>query len=76
MIGLELVEDRDGKKPMGKDFTMTLFQECLRRGLISMCYGHIIRINPPLIVTEEEALAGLDIFDEAIAATVRQVPVG
>jgi 4-aminobutyrate aminotransferase-like enzyme len=76
MIGLELVEDPVSKQPMRKEFTMTLFRECLRRGLVSMCYGHIVRINPPLIIGEDEALAGLDLFDEALLATERQAPVG
>jgi 4-aminobutyrate aminotransferase-like enzyme len=32
-----------------------------------MCYSYNIRINPPLLVTEAQALEGLAILDEAFA---------
>ena len=68
MLGVELVKDRQTKEPLGKEFTQALFQEALRRGLLAMCYNPVIRINPPLTITEEEALLGLDILDAAMAA--------
>jgi len=72
LLGIELVKDRTTKEPLPKDVTKSLYQECLRRGLISMCYAHKIRINPPLIITEETALEGLSILDEALGAVVRE----
>ena len=36
--------------------TRALYQECLRRGLVAMSYAPSIRINPPLVITEEQAL--------------------
>jgi 4-aminobutyrate aminotransferase-like enzyme len=33
-----------------------------------MSYSHHIRINPPLVITEAEALHGLDILEEALTA--------
>jgi 4-aminobutyrate aminotransferase/(S)-3-amino-2-methylpropionate transaminase len=71
MLGIELVRDRATKEPIAKDFTQTLYQECLRRGLVAMTYSHAIRINPPLVIREETALAGLAILDEALLATSR-----
>jgi 4-aminobutyrate aminotransferase/4-aminobutyrate aminotransferase/(S)-3-amino-2-methylpropionate transaminase len=68
MLGLELVKDRTTKEPLPKEVTRALYQECLRRGLVAMCYSPVVRINPPLIITEGAALAGLDIFDEALKA--------
>ena len=68
MLGVELVKDRQTKEPLGKEFTQALFQEALRRGLLAMCYNPVIRINPPLTITEEEALLGLDMLDAAMAA--------
>jgi 4-aminobutyrate aminotransferase-like enzyme len=44
-----------------------LFQACLRRGLLAMCYGPRIRINPPLVITREQALDGIARFDAALA---------
>jgi 4-aminobutyrate aminotransferase / (S)-3-amino-2-methylpropionate transaminase / 5-aminovalerate transaminase len=72
MLGIELVRDRTTKEPLGKDITRTLYQECLRRGLVSMTYAPSIRINPPLIISEETALTGLGILDESLGVVVRQ----
>ena len=72
MLGMELVRDRATKEPLPKQVTQALFQECLRRGLVAMCYSHAMRINPPLIISEEMALEGLGILDEAMAAVARE----
>src|SRR5262249_5709302 len=71
MLGIELVRDRKTKEPIAKEFTKTLYQECLRRGLVAMTYSHAIRINPALVITEDAALTGLAILDEALEATAR-----
>jgi 4-aminobutyrate aminotransferase-like enzyme len=72
MLGLELVKDPVTKEPLPKEATRALFQECLGRGLVAMCYSHVIRINPPLVIGEETALRGLAILDEAMGAMARQ----
>jgi len=72
MLGIELVRDRHTKEPLGKDVTRALYQECLRRGLVAMTYSPSIRINPPLVIQEQTALAGLAILDEALDAVGRQ----
>ncbi len=69
MIGVELVADRKSKEPLDKKLTRRLFHECLDRGLISMCYGYNIRINPPLIISEDEALQGV----EALAGALKVI---
>jgi 4-aminobutyrate aminotransferase-like enzyme len=69
MLGIELVRDQKTKEPISKEFTRTLYQECLKRGLVAMTYSPSIRINPPLVIREETALAGLAILDEALEAT-------
>jgi 4-aminobutyrate aminotransferase-like enzyme len=71
MLGMELVRDRATKELLPKEVTQALYQECLRRGLVAMCYSPVIRINPPLIITEDQALAGLEILDEALGAVAR-----
>jgi 4-aminobutyrate aminotransferase-like enzyme len=71
MLGIELVSDRQTRAPLGKDVTRALYQECLRRGLVAMTYSPSIRINPPLVIREDTALAGLAILDEALEAVGR-----
>jgi 4-aminobutyrate aminotransferase-like enzyme len=72
LLGIELVKDRKTRELVSKDLTKALFQECLRRGLLAMSYSPIIRLNPPLNTTEDLALEGLDILDEAIGAVARE----
>jgi 4-aminobutyrate aminotransferase/(S)-3-amino-2-methylpropionate transaminase len=72
MIGVELVADRNTKEPLDKTITRALFHEALERGLITMSYSHVIRINPPLVITEDEAMCGIDILDESFAAIARR----
>jgi 4-aminobutyrate aminotransferase-like enzyme len=72
MLGVELVQDRATKALLPKEVTQALYRECLRRGLVAMCYAPIIRINPPLIIDEAKALEGLAILDEAMGAVARE----
>ncbi len=71
LLGIELVKDRATKELVPKELTKELFQECLRRGLVAMSYAPVIRINPPLNITEDLALEGLEILDEAIGTVAR-----
>ncbi len=68
MLGIELVRDRLTKEPVPKEVAQALYQECLRRGLVAMTYSPTIRINPPLVISEDIALEGLGLLEEALAA--------
>jgi 4-aminobutyrate aminotransferase/(S)-3-amino-2-methylpropionate transaminase len=72
LLGLDLVRDRTSKERLPKEVTQALFQECVRRGLIAMCYGPVVRICPPLVISEENALEGLAILDDALAMVTRE----
>jgi 4-aminobutyrate aminotransferase-like enzyme len=61
------VADRKTGEALGPKWTERLYKRCLERGLIVMAYGARVRINPPLVISEEEADAGLDIFEAALA---------
>src|SRR5205085_11851910 len=71
-LGIELVKDRKSKEPLSRDVTRALYQECLRRGLVAMSYAPTIRINPPLVIREDQALAGRAILDEALEVVTRE----
>ena len=70
--GIELVDDRQTRKPLDKVITRDLYLECLRRGLVAMTYAPTIRLNPPLVITEETARAGLAILDEALGVVLKR----
>ena len=68
LIGVELVQDRKTKELLTKPQCRMIFEEGLKRGLLTMAYSPVIRINPPLVITEEQAMRGLDILEETLAA--------
>jgi 4-aminobutyrate aminotransferase-like enzyme len=72
LLGIELVEDRQTRRPLDKAVTRDLYTECLRRGLVAMTYAPTIRLNPPLVITEETARTGLAILDEALGVVLRR----
>ena len=70
MIGVEFVEDRTSMKP---DAALRDRVEiaCFERGLIILGAGaNTIRWSPPLILSRENVDVALEIFDEAITASV------
>ena len=67
LLGMDMVADRDTKEPLPTATMQRIYQGCVERGLLLMAYGPRVRINPPLIITEEEAGAGLDILESVFA---------
>jgi 4-aminobutyrate aminotransferase/(S)-3-amino-2-methylpropionate transaminase len=67
LIGMELVSDKTSKEPLARAVTGRLFDECVKRGLLSMVYAPSFRIQPPLTIdleTAENAVAILrEVFD-------------
>ena len=70
MIGFDLVKDRKTKEFLPKPLCKKFFFESLRRGVIMMSYTPRVRIHPPLILSEAEALEGVAKMDEAFATIV------
>ena len=70
MIGVEFVENRTSKTP-NPTLRDAVEIACFARGLILLGAGaNTIRWSPPLILTRENVDVALEIFDEAIAASV------
>ncbi len=69
--GIEFVRDRKTKEHDVKTRNRVLY-EALRNGLVLLgCGKSSIRIAPPIIITEEEALTGLEILEVAIKNATR-----
>jgi 4-aminobutyrate aminotransferase / (S)-3-amino-2-methylpropionate transaminase / 5-aminovalerate transaminase len=73
MIGVELVKSKGSLEKLDKKYCQMIFKECLNRGLIVMGYNPDIRINPPLVITEEIAEEGLEILKEAFIYVAEQI---
>ncbi len=70
MIGVEFVKDRTSKTP-DVDLRDRVEMASFQRGLILLgCGANSIRWSPPLILTHDNVDVALEIFDEAIAASV------
>ncbi len=59
MIGVELVRDKKSKEPLSGRAIKTLFQLALKEGMILMITKSVIRVNPALILSQEEGNLGL-----------------
>ncbi|MFH1724665.1 MAG: aspartate aminotransferase family protein [Elusimicrobiota bacterium] len=73
LIGVELVKDRKTKELLPKPSCRLIFEEALRRGLLTMAYSPVIRINPPLNITAEQADRGLDLLEETFEAVSKRL---
>lgn len=67
LIGIELVSDRATKTP-ARDAAERVLYHALSRGLsFKTTMGNVLTLTPPLVTTEAQMDAALDILDEAIA---------
>jgi 4-aminobutyrate aminotransferase-like enzyme len=71
MLGVDLVDPKSGKT-LDKAVCREIFEEGLRRGVLTMAYNPSLRINPPLVISEREALDGLARLDESLDAVRRR----
>jgi 4-aminobutyrate aminotransferase len=68
MIGVELVQDRQTRRP-APELRERVLTEAFRRGLLLLgCGKSAVRLAPPLTIDEEDAEIAAAILDEAIAA--------
>ena len=69
-IGVEFVKSKESKEPAHKE-VRDFLKECLKRGVLlgrSGCgpYGNVVKIKPPLTITEEEAEKVMSVFEESL----------
>jgi len=72
MIGVEFVKDRQTKEP-AKQLTDRVVDLAFERGLLMLsCGKSVIRIAPPLSISQGEIDEGLKIFSEAISQAEKE----
>ncbi|PWT48364.1 aspartate aminotransferase family protein [Vibrio parahaemolyticus] len=65
--GIELVTDHESKA-RAYDEAEALLYQCLNNGVsFKVSQGNVIQLSPPLIITREQLIEALAIFEEAIA---------
>jgi len=73
VIGLELVNPEDRYTPapqLTKKITLKAAERGLLLGKLGL-FGNVIRVAPPLVITEEEALLGVQILESSIMEALR-----
>ena len=68
VMGVELVKDKKTKQP-APDLTRQMIVRCAEQGLLIGSvgiFGNVIRVAPPLCITEAEAGESLDLFEKAL----------
>ena len=69
VMGLEFVDPQDGYTP-SPEITRQIIMGCAENGLLLGkvgLYGNVIRIAPPLVITQKETDLALDILDAVMA---------
>ncbi|MEB2362845.1 MAG: aspartate aminotransferase family protein [Bryobacteraceae bacterium] len=69
VMGVELVKDKKTKEP-APDLTRKLIDVAAQNGLLIGSvgvFGNVIRVAPPLVISEAETHESLDIFEKSLA---------
>ncbi|MDY3250657.1 MAG: 4-aminobutyrate--2-oxoglutarate transaminase [Candidatus Choladocola sp.] len=69
MIGIEFVKDKTSKEP-DASLTSAVISECASKGLLvegAGTWNNVIRFLAPLVMTDAQLEAGLDIFEAAVS---------
>lgn len=72
MVGIEFVKDKETKEP-APELTSAVIQACAKQGLLvegAGTYNNVIRFLAPLVMTDEQLEAGLNIFEKAVAMCI------
>lgn len=72
LMGIELVKDKKTKEPFDNAGKL-VYQKAFRNGLAWIPAGHILRMSPPVVMEDEVLLKGLDLIDEAIGETEKEL---
>jgi alanine-glyoxylate transaminase/(R)-3-amino-2-methylpropionate-pyruvate transaminase len=70
MLGVELVRDRQTKEPASTE-TVELLERCKERGLLigkGGLYGNVLRIKPPMCLSQDDADFLVDCLDEVMGS--------
>jgi 4-aminobutyrate aminotransferase-like enzyme len=72
MIGMDLVYPGT-KKLLPKDITRWIFDTLLARGVLAMVYNPEVRINPPLVITTEQAMSALAVMKGVLSEAAARI---
>jgi len=71
---MELVRDQESKEPATEE-TLELLNECKINGLVvgkSGPFSNVVRVGPPLTITEEQIATALEILEKSLKAVEKR----
>jgi len=76
-VGVELVKDRKTKERAPQE-ALRVLEECQKRGVLFALsnkrgVGNVIKIKPPMVITEGLSSTALEVFDEALGIVEREL---
>ncbi len=71
LIGIDLVRDKATREPISQSVCLRIFNECLRRGLLTMTYTHRVRIQPAMTMDEGTVDSAVGILAEVFDLIAR-----
>lgn len=71
LLAVELVRDRGTRERVAPTVGRQLLAALARRGVLIAGGGPVVRITPPLVISEALVRRGLELFDEALAEVER-----
>lgn len=70
MIGVEIVKDKNSKE-RAPELSKSIIRHAFHRGLLLLPAGdNTVRFSPPLVIGPEEVTVALEIFEEAVKASL------
>ncbi|KAE8636524.1 hypothetical protein XENTR_v10003029 [Xenopus tropicalis] len=69
MIGIEMVKDKESRKPLAAQEMNLIWEDCKDMGVLfgkGGIYGQTFRIKPPMCVTSEDVAFAADVFHRAL----------
>jgi len=76
MIGVEMVEDKESKKPLNASTMMKIWDLTKEAGVLigkGGHYGHVFRLKPPMCITKEDADLTVAVLEEAVQKVERSL---
>jgi len=75
MIGIEMVEDKESKKPLNGEKMLDIWDATKRAGVLvgkGGFYGNVFRMKPPMCITKENADKTVAVLEEAVAEAMKK----
>jgi len=73
MIGMEIVEDKESKKPDAAKANEIMMRSWKRGIVVITCGASTIRFAPPIVITKELVDASLDIIEDVVKEVEKEI---